>query len=148
MIKLLVVDDSALMRRLLDRVFTQQGDFQLAFAANGVEALERLRAFRPDVVTLDVHMPEMDGLACLDRIMLVRPCPVVMVSSLTEAGAEETLEAMQLGARRISSPSPKARSRSRWTSWHRSWSTRCARRRRRGCAVPAPGRAGPTADRA
>jgi two-component system chemotaxis response regulator CheB len=97
-IKLLVVDDSALMRRLLGKVFAAEGDFQLEFARDGVEALAVLDSFGPDVVTLDVHMPQMDGLACLNRIMLERPCPVVMISSLTEAGADVTLEAMQLGA--------------------------------------------------
>lgn len=98
MIRLLVVDDSPLMRRLLGMVFTAEGDFEIAFARNGVEALEQLQTFKPDVITLDVNMPEMDGLACLDRIMLERPCPVVMVSSLTEAGASVTLEAFELGA--------------------------------------------------
>jgi two-component system chemotaxis response regulator CheB len=97
-IKLLVVDDSALMRRLLGKVFAAEKDFQLEFARDGVEALATLDSFGPDVVTLDVHMPRMDGLACLDRIMLERPRPVVMISSLTEAGADVTLEAMQLGA--------------------------------------------------
>jgi two-component system, chemotaxis family, protein-glutamate methylesterase/glutaminase len=97
-IRLLIVDDSPLMRRLLGGVFASEGDFEVAFARNGVEALEQLGEFRPDVITLDVHMPEMDGLACLDRIMLERPCPVVMVSSLTEAGASTTLEALELGA--------------------------------------------------
>lgn len=98
MTKLLIVDDSALMRRLLTDIFTAAGDFEVAVARNGVEALGMLTAFAPDVVTLDIHMPEMDGLACLDRIMVVRPCPVVMVSSLSAEGAEETLEAMALGA--------------------------------------------------
>ena len=56
------------------------------------------RQFKPDVITLDIHMPQMDGLACLDRIMVERPCPVVMVSSLTAEGADATLEALRLGA--------------------------------------------------
>ena len=98
MIKLLVVDDSALMRRLLANVFAGEGDFTLAFARDGLEALACLAEFQPDVITLDIHMPRLDGLACLDRIMLERPCPVVMVSAMTEAGADVTLEAMQLGA--------------------------------------------------
>jgi two-component system chemotaxis response regulator CheB len=97
-IKLLIVDDSALMRRVLGDVFQQEGGFELAFARDGVEALAQLHAFRPDVVTLDVLMPRMGGLACLDRIMVERPCPVVMVSSLTAEGAEATLEALELGA--------------------------------------------------
>jgi two-component system chemotaxis response regulator CheB len=97
-IRLLIVDDSALMRRLLGNVFRAEGDFELAFARDGVEALEMVASFQPNVVTLDVQMPRMDGLACLDRIMLERPCPVVMVSSLTEAGAKETLAALELGA--------------------------------------------------
>ena len=83
---------------MLAELFGGQGDFAVEFAQNGEEALHKLRSFQPDVVTLDVQMPRMDGLACLDRIMLERPCPVVMVSSLTQAGAEATLEALALGA--------------------------------------------------
>lgn len=97
-IKLLVVDDSPLMRRLLTTVFTEAGDFEIAVARDGAEAIMQLHAFRPDVVTLDVTMPLMDGLACLDRIMVERPTPVVMLSALTEKGANETLEALALGA--------------------------------------------------
>jgi len=96
--KLLIVDDSPLMRRLLGDIFEGAGDFEVAVARSGVEALALLSEFAPDVITLDIHMPEMDGLACLDRIMLLRPCPVVMVSALTAEGADETLEAMALGA--------------------------------------------------
>lgn len=98
MIKLLVVDDSALMRKLLGQIFGEEPDFEVRFARNGLEALDQLQSYGPDVITLDVHMPQMDGLACLDRIMVERPCPVVMVSSLTAAEADATLEALRLGA--------------------------------------------------
>lgn len=98
MIRLLVVDDSALMRRLLGSIFEAEGDFEVEFARDGAQAIEKLHAFKPDVVTLDVHMPGMDGIACLDRIMLERPCPVVMVSQRTESGAAVTIEALELGA--------------------------------------------------
>jgi two-component system chemotaxis response regulator CheB len=95
---LLVVDDSALVRKLLVGLFAAEPDFTVEVARNGLEALDQLAVFKPDVITLDIHMPELDGLACLDRIMVERPCPVVMVSSLTEEGAEATLEALRLGA--------------------------------------------------
>jgi two-component system chemotaxis response regulator CheB len=97
-IKVLVVDDSALMRRLLGNVLRSQTDFEVEVARDGVEGLAKLHAFQPDVVTLDIHMPNMDGLACLDRIMVERPSNVIMVSSLTAAGADETFQALQLGA--------------------------------------------------
>jgi two-component system, chemotaxis family, protein-glutamate methylesterase/glutaminase len=97
-IKILVVDDSALVRKLIGQAFSTQTDFEVRFARNGREALAEIAISRPDVVTLDVHMPEMDGLACLDRIMIETPCPVVMVSSTTAAGADATLEALRLGA--------------------------------------------------
>ncbi|WP_428660191.1 chemotaxis-specific protein-glutamate methyltransferase CheB [Reyranella sp.] len=98
MTRVLVVDDSALMRKLLGKIFSTEADFEVQFARNGLEALALLEVFKPDVVTLDIHMPQMDGLACLDRIMVERPCPVVMVSSLTADGAETTLQALRLGA--------------------------------------------------
>jgi len=97
-IKVLVVDDSALMRRLLANVFNAEGDFTVDIARDGVEALAKAHEFKPDVMTLDVHMPNMDGLACLNRIMVECPTRVIMVSSLTDEGAGETFEAMQLGA--------------------------------------------------
>ena len=98
MIRILVVDDSALVRKLFGRVLAEETDLEVRFARNGIEALAQLDEFRPDVITLDVQMPEMDGLECLDRIMVQRPCPVVMVSTITAEGAEATLNALQLGA--------------------------------------------------
>ena len=98
MTRVLVVDDSALMRKLLGRILSTEVDFEVQFARNGLEALALLDVFKPEVVTLDIHMPQMDGLACLDRIMVERPCPVVMVSSLTADGAEATVQALELGA--------------------------------------------------
>lgn len=94
----LVVDDSALMRRALKAILVGAGGFEVATARNGVDALDQISRSRPDVVTLDVNMPEMDGLSCLAQIMAARPIPVVMVSSLTERNALVTLEALQLGA--------------------------------------------------
>lgn len=98
MTRLLVVDDSPLMRRLLGRLLTEQEGFEVAYARDGAEALAALQSFRPEVITLDVQMPGMDGLQCLDRIMIERPTPVVMVSSLTSDGAAEAVEALALGA--------------------------------------------------
>jgi two-component system chemotaxis response regulator CheB len=98
-IRLLVVDDSALMRKHIRQIFEAEGGFTLAFARNGREALEQVRSFEPDVVTLDVNMPELDGISCLERLMEGgAPARVVMVSSLTEEGADVTLRAMELGA--------------------------------------------------
>ena len=98
MIKVLVVDDSALVRKLIGQVLSTQPDFEVHFARNGREALTVIPEVKPSVITLDVHMPEMDGLACLDRIMIEQPCPVLMVSSMTADGADTTLEALRLGA--------------------------------------------------
>ncbi|SEP79476.1 two-component system, chemotaxis family, response regulator CheB [Ectothiorhodospira magna] len=98
MIKLLIVDDSALMRRQLKAIFMAEGDFQVEMARNGEEAVALNRTFAPDVITLDINMPQMDGLTALSLLMAERPVPVVMVSSLTDKGAIATLEALNLGA--------------------------------------------------
>ncbi|MBQ1761556.1 MAG: response regulator, partial [Aquincola sp.] len=95
--KVLVVDDSALMRRLVSNVLTEAG-YEVDTARNGAEGIERVTDWQPDVVTLDVNMPEMDGLTALSLIMQARPTPVIMLSSLTEQGARVTLEALALGA--------------------------------------------------
>jgi two-component system chemotaxis response regulator CheB len=86
------------MRKLLEGIFREENDFEIRLARNGTEALELVRSFDPQVVTLDVQMPGMDGLACLGQIMIESPRPVVMISALTDEGAEATLEAIELGA--------------------------------------------------
>jgi len=97
-IKVLVVDDSALMRRYLTGILENTRGMEPATARNGKDALTQIAAFDPDVVTLDINMPVMDGLTCLSHIMTDFPRPVVMVSSLTEAGALATFEALEMGA--------------------------------------------------
>jgi two-component system chemotaxis response regulator CheB len=97
-IKLLIVDDSALMRRMLTQVFAADGGFEIRAARNGQEAIDENLAWQPDVITLDINMPVMDGITALSHVMETRPVPVVMVSSLTEKGAMATFEALALGA--------------------------------------------------
>jgi two-component system chemotaxis response regulator CheB len=98
-IKVLIVDDSALIREVLSRSLVQDGDIEVVgVAEDPIEAREKIKALNPDVVTLDIEMPNMNGLAFLDRLMRLRPTPVVMVSTLTTKGASETLLALELGA--------------------------------------------------
>lgn len=97
--RVLVVDDSALMRGLLTEMINSAPDMEVVGAApDAPTAREMIKALNPDVVTLDVHMPKMDGLEFLERLMRLRPMPVVMVSAYTEAGSETTLRALELGA--------------------------------------------------
>lgn len=96
--RLLIVDDSALMRKLLSNLFSRQPDFEVSTARDGIDAMQQLHRFQPDVVSLDINLPGQDGLECLNRIMVERPTPVVMFSALTEKGAASTAEAMALGA--------------------------------------------------
>ncbi len=97
-IKVLVVDDSALMRKKISELLESTGGITVKTAKNGREAISQNLEFQPDVMTLDINMPELDGLTALAEIMLQRPVPVVMLSSLTAKGALATLEAMALGA--------------------------------------------------
>jgi len=97
-IRLLIVDDSALMRRHLLQIFTQDKGFEVRIARDGQQAIDENLAWQPDVMTLDINMPVMDGITALAHIMASRPLPVVMVSSLTERGALATFEALALGA--------------------------------------------------
>jgi two-component system chemotaxis response regulator CheB len=98
-IKVLVIDDSAVMRAFLSRVVDSQPDMELVgTASDPVLATDRIRRNTPDVVTLDVEMPRMNGLDFLRQLMAVRPLPVVMISSLTRQGADTTIRALELGA--------------------------------------------------
>ncbi|WP_200897249.1 protein-glutamate methylesterase/protein-glutamine glutaminase [Devosia chinhatensis] len=98
-IKVLVVDDSALIREVLGRMLTRDGDIQVVgTAVDPIDAREKIKTLDPDVVTLDIEMPNMNGLAFLEKLMRLRPTPVVMVSTLTKKGASETLLALELGA--------------------------------------------------
>jgi two-component system chemotaxis response regulator CheB len=98
-IRVVVVDDSALVRGLLAEIIDRQPDMCcIGAAADPLVAREMIRSLNPDVITLDVEMPRMDGIDFLSRLMRLRPMPVVMVSTLTERGADVTLKALELGA--------------------------------------------------
>ncbi|MFH0924495.1 MAG: chemotaxis response regulator protein-glutamate methylesterase [bacterium] len=98
-IKVLVVDDSAFMRKALSKMLSSDASIEVIdTATNGKEAIDKINKLHPDVVTLDVEMPYMDGLTALKHIMKESPLPVLMVSSVTEEGAKITLEALELGA--------------------------------------------------
>ena len=98
-IRALIVDDSALVRQLLKEILSADPQIEVVGAASDpYKAREMIKALNPDVLTLDVEMPRMDGLTFLENLMRLRPMPVLMVSSLTEKGAEVTLQALELGA--------------------------------------------------
>ncbi len=98
-IKVLIIDDSALVRTLLTRILNQDPEIEVVgTATDPYMAREKIKKLNPDVLTLDVEMPKMDGITFLRNLMRLRPMPVVMVSSLTEKGAEVTLQALELGA--------------------------------------------------
>jgi len=93
--RVIVVDDSALVRSLLTEIINRQPDMECIGAAHDpLQAREMIRSLNPDVITLDVEMPRMDGIDFLGRLMRLRPTPVVMISTLTERGAEVTMRAL------------------------------------------------------
>ena len=98
-IKILVVDDSAFMRKSLTLLLESDPQIKvIGTAADGLMAIEKVKLLKPDIITLDVEMPKMDGLTALKKIMAENPLPVIMVSSLTTEGADVTLKALELGA--------------------------------------------------
>lgn len=98
-IRLLIVDDSAIVRQMLEEIFNQTEDIEVVGkAVDPVDAREKIKRLNPDVLTLDIEMPKMDGITFLRNIMRLRPMPVVMISTLTEKGADATFKALELGA--------------------------------------------------
>jgi len=99
MIKALIIDDSALIRQLMTSILSSDDEIEVVGTAqDAYAAREKIKALNPDVITLDVEMPKMDGLTFLRNLMRLHPLPVVMVSTMTEAGGSVTLEALELGA--------------------------------------------------
>jgi two-component system, chemotaxis family, protein-glutamate methylesterase/glutaminase len=98
-IRVLVVDDSALMREMIGSMLSRDPEIEVVAAVpDPIVAREKIKQLNPDVVTLDVEMPRMDGITFLEKIMTLHPMPVVMISSLTQEGAEATMRALELGA--------------------------------------------------
>ncbi len=99
MIKVLIIDDSALIRQLLTEIFNSDPDIKVIGTAHDpYDAREKIKKLEPDVLTLDIEMPKMDGITFLTNLMRLRPMPVVMISTLTEKGADVTFEALEIGA--------------------------------------------------
>src|SRR3990167_3394690 len=99
MIKVLIVDDSAVIRNVLSEILSSVNDITVVGGASDpYEAREMIKKLKPDVVTLDIEMPKMDGITFLKNLMRLHPLPVIMISTLTERGAAITLQALSLGA--------------------------------------------------
>lgn len=99
LINVLVVDDSAFMRKVISDILTGAGDINIiGTARDGSEALEKARVLKPDVITLDVEMPVMDGLKCLKELQKITDVPVIMLSNHTQSGAQATIAALESGA--------------------------------------------------
>ncbi len=99
---ILIVDDSFVMRALLRGIVTSDPDLAvIGEATNGLEALQRVRELNPDLVLLDIEMPHMDGIECLKRLRLLSKIPVIIVSSVAQAGSPQALEARKFGAAEV-----------------------------------------------
>ncbi len=98
-IKAMVVDDSAFMRRVIISMLENDADIEVVgYARNGEDALNKISRLNPDIITMDVEMPKMDGLETLEKIMDTKPLPVIMLSAYTKAGAYQTIKALEIGA--------------------------------------------------
>ena len=100
--RILIVDDSFVMRALLRGIVTSDPDLEVAGeATNGLEALQQIKEMAPDLVLLDIEMPHMDGIECLKRLRLLSKVPVILVSSVAQAGAPQAVEARKFGAAEV-----------------------------------------------
>ena len=98
-IKVLIIDDSAVVRQLLKEILSKDSQIEVVgVASDPFVARDKIKKLKPDVLTLDVEMPKMDGISFLRNLMRLRPMPVIMISSLTEDGAEIAFEALSIGA--------------------------------------------------
>lgn len=98
-IKVLIIDDSALVREVLSNILSEEKDFEVVGSSrNPIDAIDMIKKYRPDVLTLDLQMPKMDGLTFMKKLMAVHPMPIIVISSLTKHGSKEALKALELGA--------------------------------------------------
>jgi chemotaxis response regulator CheB len=135
-IRVLVVDDSKLIRDVLTAILNEQPDIEVVgAAADAFQARDMIKELNPDVITLDVEMPRMNGLEFLDKLMRARPTPVVMISTATERGSEVTFRRAGAGRRGLRHQAQARRSR-RPTTTATSSRRRCARRRPRASRCP------------
>ncbi|GBD22802.1 Chemotaxis response regulator protein-glutamate methylesterase [bacterium HR29] len=144
-IRVLIVDDSPFMRHAIRRILTAAGGFEVVgTAVDGLDGLRQALALRPDVITMDVEMPRMDGVQAVRELMASLPTPVVMVSTLTRRGAEVTLEALEAGAvDYVTKPSADSQdlyslAESLTAAVQRAAGARLTRRNGRGTPIPAP----------
>ncbi len=100
--RILIVDDSFVMRALLRGIVTSDPDLEVAGeATNGLEALQQVKEIAPDLVLLDIEMPHMDGIECIKRLRLMSKVPVIIVSSVAQAGSPQAIEARKFGAAEV-----------------------------------------------
>ena len=98
-IKVLIVDDSLLIREMFTKILSEEEGIEvIGTAVDPIDARQKIKSLNPDVITLDIEMPKMDGISFLEKIMSLRPMPVIMASSLTQKGAQETIKALEIGA--------------------------------------------------